>query len=82
MAIIRNTLFHSYGTNLRKGKKTEENQNHDFYIRWLLISLCATKVGLYEIPDEKIGNLEEGDLSIEDASHSQHIITLIQNYTM
>ena len=32
-------------------------------------------VGLYENSDEKIGNLEEDDLAIEIANHSQRIFT-------
>ena len=46
-------------------------------IRWLLISLCAPKIDLYV--DEKIGNLEEVDLTIEITNNSQRIFTLIQN---
>ena len=53
-------------------------ENHCVYIKWLLISLCEPKIGLNENFDEKIGNLEEGQ-SIEDANHSEHIFTLIQN---
>ena len=34
---------------------------------------------MYENSDENIGNLEEGDLSIEVANHSQSIFTLIKN---
>ena len=48
-----------------------------FFITWLLISLCAPTIGLLEDSYEKIGNLEEGDLPIEVANHSQH--TFIQN---
>ena len=36
-------------------------------------------VGLYENSDVKIGTLEEGDLSIEIASHPQCSFALIQN---
>ena len=32
------------------------------------------KDGLYENSDEKIGNVEEGDLSIELGNHSQCIL--------
>ena len=34
---------------------------------------------LYENSDENIRNLEEGDLAIVVANHSQGIFTLIQN---
>ena len=51
-----------------------------FYIVfWLLISFYTPKIGLNENSDDKIGNLEEGDLSIEITNHSQRFITLIQN---
>ena len=36
--------------------------HHGFQIRWLLFSLCAQKLGLLKDSDEKIGNLQEGDL--------------------
>ena len=45
------------------------------------ISLCASKICLYENSDEKIGNLEEGDLTIEIANHSQRIFTVMQDNT-
>ena len=60
-----------------------------FYNSWLLFSLCAPKICPYENSDEKIGNLEEGNLSIKHsqvehykkvAILSQRIFTLIQNY--
>ena len=52
-----------------------EPQEHGFYIRWLLISLCAPTIGLLEDSYEKIGNLEEGDLPIEETNNVQRIIT-------
>ena len=33
----------------------------------------AHQIGLYDNSDKTIGNLEEGDLSIEVANHSQRI---------
>ena len=38
---------------------------YGFQFIWLLISLCAPKIGQYKNSDENSGNLEEGDLLID-----------------
>ena len=42
------------------------------------VLIIRKKIGLYVQIDEKIRNLEEGDLSIKLASHSQRISTVIK----
>ena len=63
----------------RGASSVDSHRYNHFQIRWVLISLCVPMIGLYQNSDKKIGNLEEGDLSIEVDIHSQRIFTLIQN---
>ena len=59
-------------------QRAQKGDNQGFQIKWLLIFSTSTQ-GLYENSDEQIKNLEDFDLSIKVANHSQRIFTLIQN---
>ena len=56
-------------------RKLTINLAHSYLIRWVLLSLCAPTIGLYEISEEKIGNVEKSEFPIEVADHSQCIFT-------